>query len=77
MTEWIDISKQKPEEGQAVFVWVSKPEYPPNLKTGIYYKWQSFCNEVLTAEGDSFRGLGWFDEKNVTHWQPLKIKKPK
>ena len=75
--DWIDIKTQKPKEGQAVFVWIDKPSSPPNLKTGIYYKWQSFCNETLTAEGDSFRGLEYQDEKKVTHWQPLTIKKPK
>lgn len=75
--DWIDINEQKPSDGQAVIVWVNKPSSPPNIKTGIYYEWRSYCNGELTAKGDDFQGLPSRDSKQVTHWRPLKIKKPK
>lgn len=77
MDNWIDIAKQKPDEGQAIIAWVNKPSSPPNIKTGIYYEWRSYHNEELVAKGDDFLGLEWGDCKKVTHWQPLKIRKPK
>ncbi|MFK7206654.1 DUF551 domain-containing protein [Acinetobacter baumannii] len=75
--DWIKLDKQKPNEGQAVIVWIDKPQSPPNIKTGIYHKWQSYCDGKMTAEGDSFTGLSSQDESQVKLWQPLLIHEPK
>ena len=79
---WIDIKKEKPTEGQCVFVWLSKTQYKPNARTAIYHICRSYSSGpdgemVLIGEFDSWSGIDFTEEKNITHWQPMTLKKPK
>ncbi|HDS1307587.1 TPA: DUF551 domain-containing protein [Stenotrophomonas maltophilia] len=74
--EWIDITKQQPRENQNILVWINKRGVRLKCRAAVFSTWISYCDDIETSRGFYFAEIDYELSKHITHWKPLRFKKP-